>query len=93
MPRNGVTLLVAGLVDVSAAFVTAIGGLRASRLTFRMLMGHLFCAPMSFYDITPIGRLLNIISSDLTTVDYVMPFSLRSVFNCMLGLGACLVVI
>ncbi|XP_021727236.1 ABC transporter C family member 10-like [Chenopodium quinoa] len=51
-------------------------GLNASKSLFSRLMNSLFCAPMSFYDSTPLGRILSRVSSDLGIVDLDVPFSL-----------------
>ena len=34
-------------------------GLEASKSLFSQLLGSLFCAPMGFYDSTPLGRILS----------------------------------
>ncbi|KAF8379647.1 hypothetical protein HHK36_029091 [Tetracentron sinense] len=50
-------------------------GLEASKSIFSMLLSSLFRAPMSFYDSTPLGRILSRVSSDLSIVDLDVPFS------------------
>ncbi|XP_021764948.1 ABC transporter C family member 10-like [Chenopodium quinoa] len=51
-------------------------GLKASKSFFSQLMSSLFRAPMSFYDSTPLGRILSRVSSDLSIVDIDVPISL-----------------
>ncbi|XP_021839998.2 ABC transporter C family member 10 [Spinacia oleracea] len=51
-------------------------GMRASKSLFSQLLSSLFRAPMSFYDSTPLGRILSRVSSDLSIVDLDVPFSL-----------------
>ncbi|KAL5708889.1 Multidrug resistance-associated protein 7 [Ranunculus cassubicifolius] len=62
-------LLVRSLAAVSL-------GLESSKSLFSQLLNSLFRAPMSFYDSTPLGRILTRVSSDLSTVDLDIPFSL-----------------
>ncbi|KAK2966470.1 hypothetical protein RJ640_018999 [Escallonia rubra] len=51
-------------------------GLRVSESTFSKLMTSLFRAPMSFYDSTPLGRILSRVSSDLSILDLELAFKL-----------------
>ncbi|KAF5179060.1 ABC transporter ATP-binding protein/permease VMR1 [Thalictrum thalictroides] len=51
-------------------------GLQSSKALFSQLLTSLFCAPMSFYDSTPLGRILTRVSSDLSIVDLDVPLNL-----------------
>ncbi|KEH25773.1 putative xenobiotic-transporting ATPase [Medicago truncatula] len=51
-------------------------GLQSSKDLFSQLMNSLFRAPMSFYDSTPLGRVLTRVSSDLSIMDIDIPFIL-----------------
>ncbi|WCJ36773.1 ABC transporter C family member 10 [Euphorbia peplus] len=55
---------------------TVVLGLESSKSLFSQLLNSLFRAPMSFYDSTPLGRILSRVSSDLSIVDLDVPFSL-----------------
>ncbi|CAL5405199.1 unnamed protein product [Camellia sinensis] len=50
-------------------------GMQSSKSLFSQLLNSLFCAPMSFYDSTPLGRILSRVSADLSIVDLDVPFS------------------
>ncbi|XP_058206082.1 ABC transporter C family member 10 [Rhododendron vialii] len=50
-------------------------GMHSSKSLFSQLLNSLFRAPMSFYDSTPLGRILTRVSSDLSIVDLDVPFS------------------
>ncbi|XVF10474.1 hypothetical protein REPUB_Repub07fG0186200 [Reevesia pubescens] len=51
-------------------------GCGASESIFSTLLKSLFRAPMSFYDSTPVGRILSRVSSDLSITDLEMAFKL-----------------
>ncbi|RDX70027.1 ABC transporter C family member 10, partial [Mucuna pruriens] len=51
-------------------------GLQSSKYLFSQLVNSLFRAPMSFYDSTPLGRILSRVSLDLSIVDLDIPFVL-----------------
>ncbi|KFK23358.1 hypothetical protein AALP_AAs47212U000100 [Arabis alpina] len=50
--------------------------MKSSTSLFSQLLNSLFRAPMSFYDSTPLGRILSRVSSDLSIVDLDVPFGL-----------------
>ncbi|KAK7391292.1 hypothetical protein VNO78_19706 [Psophocarpus tetragonolobus] len=51
-------------------------GLQSSKSLYLELLNSLFRAPISFYDSTPLGRILSRVSIDLNIVDLDIPFSL-----------------
>ncbi|CAJ1953018.1 unnamed protein product [Sphenostylis stenocarpa] len=51
-------------------------GMKTSKRLFEQLMDSLFRAPMSFYDSTPLGRILSRVSSDMSILDLDIPFIL-----------------
>ncbi|PSR91457.1 ABC transporter C family member 10 like [Actinidia chinensis var. chinensis] len=56
------------------SYFVVVLGLKASNSIFSKLMASLFRAPMSFYDSTPLGRILSRVSSDLSVVDLELAF-------------------
>ncbi|KAG5617155.1 hypothetical protein H5410_016979 [Solanum commersonii] len=60
---------------------TVFMGLQSSKSLFSQLLYSLFRAPMSFYDSTPLGRILSQVSSDLSIVDLDIPFNLIFTFG------------
>ncbi|GMN31752.1 hypothetical protein TIFTF001_003380 [Ficus carica] len=53
--------------------ITALG-CGASKSIFSTLLTSLFRAPMSFYDSTPVGRILSRVSADMNIIDLEVPF-------------------
>ncbi|OIT33165.1 PREDICTED: ABC transporter C family member 10-like [Nicotiana attenuata] len=79
-----VYLLIGGvstLFLLSRSLSTVFLGLQSSKSLFSQLLNSLFHAPMSFYDSTPLGRILSRVSSDLSIVDLDIPFNLVFAFG------------
>ncbi|KAG0453156.1 hypothetical protein HPP92_025512 [Vanilla planifolia] len=58
------------------AVLVAAFGLEAAQKLFLKMLRTIFRAPMSFYDSTPTGRILNRVSIDQSVVDLDIPFRL-----------------
>lgn len=56
-------------------FMVALG-MQSSISLFSQLLSSLFLAPMTFYDSTPMGRILSRVSSDLSITDLDVPISI-----------------
>ena len=63
--------------SLARAFLFAYGGICAAKNVHKRLFGVVMEAKTSFFDATPIGRILNRFSSDLYTVDDSLPFILN----------------
>ncbi|TYK03884.1 ABC transporter C family member 8 [Cucumis melo var. makuwa] len=59
----------------SRSTLAALFGLRASKAFFYGFTNSVFKAPMTFFDSTPIGRILTRASSDLSIVDFDIPLA------------------
>jgi ABC-type multidrug transport system fused ATPase/permease subunit len=69
------------LGSVTIGLTTEFG---SSRLHAEMLK-HVLRAPMSFFDTTPTGRILNRFAKDIDTTDYTLPMNLRAFILCLLN--------
>ena len=75
------------------AIVTAISMVRASRVLHELMLSNVLRSPMSFFDTTPIGRILNRFSRDIETIDNILPSLLRSWINTIFLVVSTIVVI
>lgn len=60
------------------AILLSVAGFKAANLLFSNMHKCIFHAPMSFFDATPSGRILNRASMDQSAVDLIVPFQLGS---------------
>ena len=73
-----------GLQSVSiftAIVIFTIGSVRSSYTLHNKLLENVLAAPMSFFDTTPLGRIVNRFSKDMDDVDMVIPFVLKDLIN------------
>ncbi|RHY67065.1 hypothetical protein DYB30_006592 [Aphanomyces astaci] len=59
--------------------LVAVSGVRASRVMFGKMMSALISTPMSFFDDTPLGRVVNRFAEDMSLIDIWLPFSYAGV--------------
>lgn len=74
-------------VLISALFLV-YGAYLASNKLHNQLLDNILRSPMSFFETTPIGRIVNRFSKDINTIDEAIPRSIRSflaTFFSMLG--------
>lgn len=81
------------LLVFCAAIALAFGGIAASARFHRQMLAQIVRAPMSFFDTTPIGRIVNRFSQDIYTVDEMIPRTLSSFISCAMQVISTIVVI
>uniref|UniRef100_A0A673J0G8 Multidrug resistance-associated protein 7-like n=1 Tax=Sinocyclocheilus rhinocerous TaxID=307959 RepID=A0A673J0G8_9TELE len=74
------------------AFLFAYGAICAATVVHKRLLSSVLKATMTFFDITPLGRILNRFSSDIYSVDDSLPFVLNILLANVFGLLGMLVV-
>ncbi|XP_052041364.1 ATP-binding cassette sub-family C member 2 [Apodemus sylvaticus] len=83
---QGLFLLVSSLWSIYACR-------SASKTLHGQLLTNILRAPMSFFDTTPTGRIVNRFAGDISTVDDMLPQTLRSWLLCFFGIVSTLVMI
>ncbi|XP_049867954.1 uncharacterized protein LOC126368123 [Pectinophora gossypiella] len=74
---------------IMRAFLFAYGGVKAAAKIHRALLKVIVKAKVKFFDVTPIGRIVNRFSSDTYTVDDSLPFILNILLaQCFSLIGA-----
>jgi ATP-binding cassette subfamily C (CFTR/MRP) protein 1 len=65
---------------------------RSARLLHNQMLGNVIHFPQSFFDTTPLGRILNRFSKDQYTVDEVLPRSFQAYFRTLFNVVSVLAV-
>mmetsp|Transcript_53178 Transcript_53178/g.79395 ORF Transcript_53178/g.79395 Transcript_53178/m.79395 type:complete len:1217 (-) Transcript_53178:551-4201(-) len=73
--------------------VVMTSGLRASDKLFSRMLDVTLKAPMSFFDVTPLGRIMNRFSKDIYTLDEQLPSSVSMYLSTVIKVLGVLVVI
>lgn len=70
------------LTVLLASLTTFVGTLSAAKILHQHILYNVMRTPVSFFDITPVGRILNRLTKDVDTLDNVLPMTLRGWANC-----------
>ena len=70
------TFLLSGVRYISLQLV----GLGASQKMHNLMLGNLLHAPSSFFDATPVGRIVNRFSGDINCLDFTVPVYLPTTY-------------
>ena len=81
------------LAVLFTAFAVILGTLIAARSLHRSLLTNILRSPMSFFDTTPLGRIVNRFSKDIYMVDEAIPMSLRSFLDTLFSVVAIVFII
>ncbi|ODM94820.1 Multidrug resistance-associated protein 1, partial [Orchesella cincta] len=82
-----------GVAILFASLVMAIGTVRASNVLHFLTLERIMRAPLSYFDVTPLGQILNRFSRDVECIDSWIPMLLRHLVSGTLVVLATLVVI
>ena len=70
--------LVQAICVLISALCLALGSKIASRFLHQSILVNVMHSPMSFFETTPLGRIVNRFSKDISTIDDKVPMSLSS---------------
>ncbi|KAG0322889.1 hypothetical protein BG000_002779, partial [Podila horticola] len=73
--------------------VMVMAGLRACQRLHEQLLASVMHLPMSFFDTTPLGRIVNRFSSDVFACDDAIPWAFMSIMICVVSVSGTVIVI
>ncbi|KAI9501994.1 P-loop containing nucleoside triphosphate hydrolase protein [Coemansia spiralis] len=90
---GGLGLLGASMSSLQSLLLWTRCSIRASRKIHENMLRGVLRSPMSFFDVTPLGRILNRFSSDLQRCDEALPRSVSGMVNTMVSVVSAVSVI
>lgn len=85
--------LAACLTTYGRSLIISLRGLQAGRDFHTRILQSVVRAPMSFFEGTPVGRVLNRFSRDMEAIDTQIPGSLHEALGCVFSVSTTLIVI
>lgn len=88
-----ILLLIVYFIDITAVVVLfsvvtlALGTLRAASAIHSQLLQNILQCSMSFFDTTPVGRIINRFGKDIDILDNSIPVSIRAWINCLFSVN------
>ncbi|KAG0335643.1 hypothetical protein BG000_007355 [Podila horticola] len=81
------------ILSASSSLFTILGGLKASRAMHEQLLHKITHAKVRFYDTTPLGRIINRFSSDMSSVDEDVSMGIYYLFSSVVTLIGIIIII
>lgn len=82
-----------GLFAYVASLALANGSILACKALHKALLRNCLRSPMSFFDTTPLGRIINRFSRDMDVIDVQMALNVESTLKCVMHVIATIFVI
>lgn len=73
--------VVAAVASLFADLMPFLACWRAAKMLHALMLDNVLKAPLQFFEVTPIGRILSRFSKDVDTVDTSLPWEVSSVLN------------
>ncbi|XP_061382589.1 multidrug resistance-associated protein 1 isoform X3 [Danaus plexippus] len=70
------------IASIFADLMPFLAGWRAARILHELLLGKVLKAPLQFFEVTPLGRILSRFSKDVDVVDTSLPSEFSDVMYC-----------
>ena len=78
---------------IFASLFLYISTLTGANKLHRIMLGNVLRSPMSFFDTTPQGRILNRFGKDVDVLDSTMPMIMRGWMTCLLAVVSTFLII
>lgn len=92
--QNDVIFSITGVAVFGYSLSISIGGILASRCLHQSMLYDVLRSPMSFFERTPSGNLVNRFSKEIDTIDSVIPSIIKMFMGSMFNvIGACVVIL
>ncbi|GFQ88375.1 multidrug resistance-associated protein 7 [Trichonephila clavata] len=88
----GALAAVNSIFTLFRAFLFAYAGIKAAVTLHNRLLKNIMKAASSFFDITPLGRIMNRFSSDIYCIDDAFPFILNIFLAQVFALAGCIII-
>lgn len=75
--------VVAALGSIFADLMPYLACWRAARLLHELLLDHVLKAPLNFFEVTPVGRILARFSKDMDILDTSLPSQISDLMWCI----------
>lgn len=72
---------------VSSSITLSLGSVLAAEKFYKLINERIFKNPLSLFDTTPIGRILNRVSKDIDTIDNILPMMIRSFIEILVSVS------
>ena len=88
-----ILIFILGVLVLSYACIAILGMIHAAKILHHKMLINVLRGPMSFFDTTPVGRIVNRFSQDVNAVDAELPNKIENFLDCLFNVLATFIVI